>query len=65
MPRVIQAFVPFDSADILRVFPPFPAHVKFEGLLLTKQDALRAWRWRHPVVAPAAGAQCKQRPGGG
>ena len=61
----IRAFEPFNSADILRSFPPFHAQIKLEGELLTKQDALRAWRWRHSDVASsrdsASGPKGKHR----
>ena len=61
--KSITTFVPFDSADLIRVFPPFPAQVCFSGNLLTRQDALCAWRRLHAHVPAAQDASGSQRVG--
>lgn len=40
-------FGSFASCDIVRVFPPFKAHVVVLGKRCTRQDAVGSWRRHH------------------
>ena len=61
-------FEHFESADLLRLWPPFGALIVIGGLAYTKSDALGAWRRHHGTGfarRPRAEhhvAVCTQRP---
>lgn len=45
--EMTSVFSDFDSADILRLYPPFRYFLVINGRRVTRKNALRAWRRRH------------------